>query len=69
MTASTAVDSDTVPGPGEITICGECADVLMFGEGLRLERVPINFLDEFSEIDREKIKIVQNFVRTTKYSR
>lgn len=52
------------PSPGDITICGYCASVLRFGEGLKTTLLEKETWDtELDEVTREEIQRMVFFVK------
>lgn len=65
LDASTGLGNTAAPSPGDVTVCGECGEVLLFGEGLKLERASAELLAEI-ELDpkaRRAIALAQVAIR------
>lgn len=53
-----------VPEPSDLTVCGYCASVLMFGEGLSLSLLTQEqWESDLDDDGRERIQNIVNFVK------
>jgi len=63
LDAATGVQGNEIPGPGDISICINCASVLEFGPTLKLKLFSELELKKLSKEELDDISFAQSFIR------
>ena len=63
LDASTGLTKGATPKPGDFTVCGDCAETLRFGEGLKLSIATDADFAETDEKLRRDLWIARSVVR------
>jgi len=58
-----SLDDPVGPQPGDVSICAYCGELLMFVEGMQLERMPPEIFNELPLFTKTELIMVQTKIR------